>query len=259
MRGKVLVCSCMIQVVMLLFLNCAIGGQRLELTSSDNHPLIGEMSLPGKKDIGAAVILLPMYRHTRQSYQPLLSHLTRNGFTVLAMDLRGHGESRLAADGSDDEQRVIDRDPSIFNEMYRDVEAASQYLARTTGIPQQRQLIIGASVGCSVAVHSVSKDVIRPAGVVLLTPGENYLGVPTLEHVTTWPGTPLLILSSREEQQRGADAIYEALGDNGAELHLFDKTNIHGTRMFGQVGGVEQLIVDWLAAKIPPPPQKDRQ
>ena len=94
------------------------------------------------------------------------------------------------------------------------------------------------------------------AAVVLMTPGKEYLGIPTMGHIKNWPDKPLLILTSSEEQQRGAAAIYAQLKNNGATLRVFEEEDIHGTNMFGEVDDVEQLIADWLADAMRKPESK---
>ena len=223
----------------------AIAGE-VNFTASDGHPLVATLDMPDKgTDIHTGVVLLPMYRHTRKSWQPLVQQLTAAGFTCLSLDLRGHGQSRFGADGSDDEKRVLARDSAFFNTMYLDVAAADIWLRNRE--PQLKQIVlVGASVGCSVAVHAVTSSSVKVDAVVLMTPGENFLGIPTLDHIKNWPGIPLLILSSEEEQERGAAAIYNELQNNGAELKLFPQTNVHGTNMFGKVDKVEEFITQWL-------------
>ncbi|BCO09190.1 hypothetical protein GF1_15660 [Desulfolithobacter dissulfuricans] len=172
--------------------------------------------------------------------------MNRAGFTTLAMDLRGHGESRQAEDGSDDGARVLDRDPKLFNAMYLDVAAAVDWLREHRHISGNRLALVGASVGCSVAMHAVASGAVIPAAVVLMTPGTNYLGVPTMQHIKSWPDRSLLILSSIEEQDRDAVQIHRALKNRGAELVVLKQDGIHGTRMFGRVEGIENRIALWL-------------
>ncbi len=227
------------------------AGERISMQAADGHPLVGALSRPlPTKDIQAGVVLLPMYKHTGKSWQPLVQVLNQAGFTTLALDLRGHGESRYDADGGDDGQRVTSRDPALFNAMYLDAAAAVSRLAREMNLNEQRMALVGASVGCSVALQAVAMGAARVDAVVVMTPGSNYLGVPTMKHIKSWPGTPLLILSSEEEKDRGAEEIYAALREKGAELHLFSEMSIHGTDMFGKVSGVEELISNWLCQTI---------
>ncbi len=241
--------------VVLLAMFCCLSAntvraREVNFTASDGHPLVATLDMPAPgTDLNTGVILLPMYRHTRESWQPLVQQLTAAGFTCLSLDLRGHGQSRYGADGSDDNKKVLAREPKFFNTIYLDVAAADEWLQKTE--PQlEKMVIVGASVGCSVAVHAIAGGAARAAAAVLMTPGEDYLGIPTMDHIKTWPAIPLLILSSEEEQERGAAAIYKKLQNSGAELKLFPQTNIHGTNMFGKVDRVEEFITNWLVSQV---------
>ncbi len=240
-------------IVLVTFLSSLTAGAVLALdvhfTAADGHPLTATLTVADSKtDLKVGVILLPMYRFTRESWLPLVQRLTAAGFTCLSLDLRGHGQSRYGADGSDDEKKVVARDPQFFNSMYLDAAAAGKWLQENE--PQLEKLaVVGASVGCSVAVQAITGGHVKAAAAVLMTPGENYLGIATMEQIKDWPGIPLLLLSSEEEQERGAAAINRQLHNRGAELKLFPQTGVHGTRMFGQIAGVEELITGWLALK----------
>jgi len=228
------------------------AGERVSMRAADGHPLVGTLAKPvPTKDLRAGVVLLPMYRHTRKSWQPLVEKLNRAGFTTLAIDLRGHGDSRYDADGRDDERRVISRDPALFNAMYLDAAAATAWLGKNLHVKTERMALVGASVGCSVALQAVAGGGGQGHAGVGIAPGGNYLGIATMEQITSWPQTPLLILSSEEEKDRGAEQIHAALAKKGAELRLFPQTQVHGTNMFGGVADVEDLITDWLLVKLP--------
>ena len=239
-------------LVFCLLVQPLYAGERISMQAADGHPLVGTLSRPGgNTNLQAGVVLLPMYRHTRESWQPLVEKLNNAGFTTLAIDLRGHGDSRYDAAGRDDGRRVISRDPILFNAMYLDAAAATAWLEKKMHITTQRTALVGASVGCSVALQAVANGAVNAYAVVVMTPGSNYLGIATMKQITSWPVTPLLILSSEEEKGRGAEQIHVALAQKGAELRLFPQTQIHGTNMFGEVAGVEDLITDWLLKKLP--------
>ncbi len=174
----------------------------------------------------------------------MVEKLNRIGFTTLALDLRGHGDSSYDANGRDNAIRVINCDPVLFNAMYLDAAAADLRLEKEMDVSSQKIALVGASVGCSVALHAVTSGKAGVYAVVVMTPGANYLGVPTMEHIKSWPGIPLLLMSSKVEKNRGAAQIYNDLKEKGAELHLIDQTSIHGTNMLEKVPGVEEFITN---------------
>jgi len=238
-------------IFLITCLCCAPPGQaatdKVKLTAADGYPITGILSRPGQGDGGMGVVLLHMYRHNKESWQPLVAELDRRGVVSLAIDMRGQGESSIGPSG-DDSSRVMERDPALFNAMHLDAEAAVHYLTNKAGCSKIG--LVGASVGCSVAIDTAVRGQVPVAAVVVMTPGRDYLGVPTLQHIAKWPGYPLLILSSSEEKEWGAEVIFRKLEKQGAELVIFAQTDIHGTNMFGRVDGVAGRIVNWLSGKL---------
>ncbi len=99
--------------------------------------------------------------------------------------------------------------------------------------------------------ETVTRKPLDIAAVAVLTPGKEYLGVPTMEHVERWYKTlPLRIFSNEEERAKGADAVHDALSERGCELTIVPGKGIHGTRMFGNVPGIEDDLAQWLTARL---------
>ncbi len=225
-------------------------------TTDDGVEITADYYAPPGDKPAPVVILLHMYRSSRAAWEPLIPPLHKAGFAVLAIDLRGHGgsikpgELRLA-------QRVVDRDPTLFNAMYQDVFAAYRFLAQQPRCDMSRLAIVGASVGCSVALDYARQD--RSVDVVVcMSPGEAYMGVDSRQHMTEFakPGRrPVLLLAAPGERK-----ACEALGQihPGATVFITepgtrDGQRVHGTNMFGQVPGIEQRVLDFLEANIGKP------
>ncbi len=236
-------------VFVLLALSPAAGAGPGEVTFFTEDGLAISADLWSTARRGApAVIALHMYRSDRRTFRPVAGRFARAGIEFLALDLRGHGRSAVQ-DGKDLAENVRKRDPELFRVMYRDALAARRFLA-DRGADADRIALLGASVGCSVAIHAVSREP-RLRAACVMTPGTAYLGVPTLDHLALYGDRPLLILSSREEAGKGALEISRRVP--GAELVLFEEKGIHGTRMFGRVPGVEERIVRWFAERLGAP------
>ena len=186
---------------LLLLLSPALA-ETVKFKTKGGVQLVGELHEVGP---GApTVICIPMFRHEKETYRPLVDPLARVGINTLLLDTRGHGQSapelRRFAEG---------RDPKLFNAMHHDVAAAIDYLAERKRIDTTRIGLIGASVGCSVAVDATVRHPGRVRAVVLLTPG-NYLGVPTLEHLRNWRGTSILVVTSTDEEAK-SKGVMDAL------------------------------------------------
>ncbi len=227
----------------------AYGAERIAFSSLDGFPLVASYEKVDGSSTRPVVLLLHMFRNKKESWQPLMAALKQQGISSFAVDLRGHGESRNNADGVDQSFRVSGREPVFFNQIYQDGLAAVAWL-RDAG---HRSIgVVGASVGCSVAMHMVAEARPKIGAMVLMTPGRDYLGIDTLSHLKQWPGIPLLIMTSEEEAGRGAETIHGKLKGKGAELVVFEEEDIHGTMMFGEVEGVEAQISSWLTDKLKP-------
>ncbi len=199
---------------------------------------------------GSAVVLLHMNRADRHTWTPVRDELYAAGIATVAIDLRGHGDS-VDAEGVL-AGRVAESDPEHYAAMVHDVAAAVAWLEQR-GYPAERIGLMGASVGCSVALRAANEDP-RLAGVVALTPGSRYLGVDSLADAARWDDRPLALVSSEEEADVGARPIRDALLARDrwtrTQLVIVPGTGIHGTRMFGVVDGLEQELADWWAGVL---------
>ncbi|MEE2712519.1 MAG: alpha/beta fold hydrolase [Planctomycetota bacterium] len=238
-------------IVLTLCVTALTAQEEVRFAASDGQPLSGLYSPPAGTPRGG-VLLLHMYRSNRTAWRPIQGRLAASGFHVLALDLRGHGKSSKDAQGeSVDVSRDRTEDPKTnpFLKMHLDAKAGIDLLVKR-GAPPDRLAVVGASVGCSVALHTAHLHPDAVTAVVLMTPGTAYLGVPSVEHGKTWGDRPALLLSSEEEADRGARPLKAAMTGEDVELRLIPERGIHGTRMFGRVPTVEADIIEWLQAAL---------
>jgi pimeloyl-ACP methyl ester carboxylesterase len=231
------------------------AGQDVVLKTDDNMKLAATWW--DEPHAGSAgVVLLHMYASDRAAWKPLVAHLRARGIEVIAVDLRGHGGS--AKQGAIDHSgRVQKRDPKLFAEMHRDAIAAVRYLVKQGKCDSKRIALVGASVGCSVAIDTARRYPGETAAVACMTPGAAYLGLDSLEHAKTFPaGEPLLLLTHASEADGGANALSAAVA--GSSLVVYDTAKpkdaaeenwAHGTKMFGRIPLVEQTLASFVAAR----------
>jgi pimeloyl-ACP methyl ester carboxylesterase len=230
-------------ILLLLAVAGSSFAEKVTFKTEDGVPIVGTYT-PGAKN-APTVICLPMYRNKKESYKRLVAPLVLKGINVLAIDLRGHGESapELAA-------RVKARDPKLFNEMHLDVKAAIDFLAASKQCDRTRVGLVGASVGCSVAIDYTRRHPGDVRAVVLLTPGSNYLGLNSLEHLKSWPGTSIFTFTSSEEKAT-SKGVMDALDRfQGSSRMVVPGRSIHGTRMFGKVNQLEELIANYFESSL---------
>jgi len=227
----------------LLVLAASLSAETVRFKTSDGIQIVADFHKGGED--APTIVCLPMYMRDRATYKPLLRPLKEKGFNVLVLDLRGHGESAPDLKG-----RAKARDDSLFNAMHLDVEAAFRFLEKEQGLDPTRIGLVGASVGCSVAVDTTVRNPANVRAVVLLTPGSKYLGVPTLTHLKAWPGTRVFTFTSTEEHEK-SKAVMDALAPFHGSNHLvLPGQRIHGTMMFGQVPAIEETIANFMEESL---------
>jgi fermentation-respiration switch protein FrsA (DUF1100 family) len=108
---------------------------------------------PATADRHLAVLVAPGNAGNRLTRAPLAEALAADGLTVLLVDYRGYGGNP----GSPSEQGVA-----------RDLEAGRSYLIDQAGIPAERLLYYGESLGAAVATALATRH--PPAGLILRSP-----------------------------------------------------------------------------------------
>jgi alpha-beta hydrolase superfamily lysophospholipase len=174
-----------------------------------------------------ALILLHMLNNDRKSYSEFAQQLKEQGFTVLAIDLRGHGESTSQNNVRKTWQQFSEDD---FRAMTNDVKAAKLFLqskGKTTAI-------IGASIGANVALNYAVTDKDIKA-LVLLSPGLNYRGVITEETIKSYENPILLFAAEGDVDSADAVKYMYFFAQGKKQLLVLNGTNIHGTEMLPQI------------------------
>lgn len=218
--------------------------RQVSFTTWDDVAISADYVAP-KPQAGAApiAILLHMYRSDRSAYAPLLGPLHDAGFAVLAIDMRGHGKSATAELAA----RVRARDTAVFEEMKQDVRAAYDWLAKQDGVDRSRFALVGASVGCSVALRYAAADRSVDA-IVCLSPGLNYLGLDSKTDMERISGRRMWFVASTREA--GASRTLAKLG--ASKVDVQGKGRGHGTNLFAELPDLPTEIARFLHDAVGP-------
>ena len=145
--------------------------------------------------------------------------------------------------------------------MEHDVYAAYEWLSKQNNVDRTRVALVGASVGCSVALrYSVSDPSVD--AVVCMTPGTGYKGLNSTSDVKRILGRKLLFLASEEEREasetlketsdKAGKRAKDGAKANDVKVNIVAEGKVHGTRMFGEVDGIERQIVEFLKDGVGP-------
>ena len=203
--------------------------QIVNMQTEDSLNIVGDFFEGNSKGI----ILLHMFQKTKLSWRNFAEKLNKEGYTVLAIDFRGHGES------DDNWKNFVEKD---FNNMIEDVKAAKAFL-KMYGVNEIG--VIGASIGANTALnYSMEDDV---SFVVLLSPGMNHKGI-NIEDSDC--DKPILIVASKDDVQSFKDSkeIFENINSKDKQIELFENAG-HGTDMFKD-SKLEPLLLEFVKKNI---------
>ncbi len=213
--------------------------ERVTVEAADGRLIQATLLTPLTSGAAPGVILLHMLGDDRTVWGEvgLAADLVDAGYAVLAVDMRGHGETGGAQDwalAADDLARVWD-----------------DFAARDT-VDEARTAIVGASIGANMAL-GLGADRPEVRGVVLLSPGLDYRGVTTADRLAGYGARPLLLVAS-EDDAYAADSVraLAAAAAGTAQVQVYDAAG-HGTNMFAAEPGLSARIVGWLDENVAQP------
>ncbi len=178
------------------------------------------------------VILLHQLDSNRQIWEEngFAARLVENGYVVLAVDMRGHGETG----GDKDWVLAVD-----------DLQRVWNFFIALEAVEDDKTAVVGASIGSNLSlVLGAMQPTIRT--VVLLSPGLDYWGVTTSDQLAIYGERPILLVASRTDSYSAntvGQLLREATGE--AELELYTSAG-HGTEMFTSKPELADLILTWL-------------
>jgi alpha-beta hydrolase superfamily lysophospholipase len=199
-----------------------------------------------------AVLLLHMMPATKESWNNFATQLAADGWTVLAIDLRGHGESTLRQVSERAPERLDYKlfDDSMHQQSRLDIQAAVQWLRLHN---TELRAIVGASIGSSLALQYQVEEGFY-GKTALLSPGLNYYGIQTQPLAEKLQEPQSLFLAGAKEDVRKdgnncaavALELYRLAPIQNKQIFLSD-SGAHGTDLFAAEGGLSLQLLKWLA------------
>jgi pimeloyl-ACP methyl ester carboxylesterase len=185
----------------------------VNLRTSDEQAIHGTLFPNSNSKKG--LILLHQLAKNRDSWKPWVLEFQKT-HNVLAIDLRGHGQSSgHFTDFSDDD----------FNAMKKDIAAAVDALGKK-GIEPKSISLAGASIGANTVQNYAS---INPHDkTILLSPGMNYRGI----KMTMQDNASLVVVSEEDAYSCESVRELEKISPNSKFTYLKNKG--HGTNMLDE-------------------------
>ncbi|MBI4174859.1 MAG: alpha/beta fold hydrolase [Candidatus Aenigmarchaeota archaeon] len=210
------------------------AAQKVSFSTDDNFLIHGNYYEGSEK----AVILLHMLGSGKDSWNDFAQQLNKNNYTVLALDMRGHGESTLQYNQT---RHWQDFPEDEFSNMLLDAKAAKAFLKERGKV---EFAVVGASIGSSIALNQALVDDDTRAA-VLLSPGLNYKGVPADYFITLYEKPVMLIASEGDTSSADAAKYMYFFAKGRKELFILSGTGAHGTDMLNNTE-LDKRIIEWL-------------
>jgi pimeloyl-ACP methyl ester carboxylesterase len=199
------------------------------LTSADGSHLSAERYGSGKR----GVLLVHDEARSRADWGTLGPRLASAGYLVLAVDLRGHGASKLATPLAE----------ADWPKLVGDVKSGIDWL----GAQGATELhVVGAGFGANLALVAAADP--RVTDLVLLSPTLSAHGVRVSTAIGPFGKRPLLVVASRDDALALKAATWveqQAVGPK--ELATYTGAG-SGARMLATAPDLEGRIVGWLAS-----------
>ncbi len=205
---------------------------RIELNSIDGVKLVGLMH---ESKTSKAIILVHQLNSSKESYSSLAKKLNAKGFTTIAIDLRGHGES---IEKNNKKYLWVNFNTNDYVSMEKDVNAFYNYL-KQKGL--NKIYLIGASVGANTVLNFASKNKVE--AIVLLSPSLDYKGIKTKESAKKI-NTPVFIACSKQDYSFNDCNKLNELIQSEKETHFIFGQK-HGSKILKDEF-VEKSLIEWI-------------
>lgn len=197
---------------------------------------------PGKEK-GNGIVLLHMDGRSSEDWKHFAEKMGKDGFHVLALDLRGHGKSTRLPGGKTLAYENLDE--TQYQLMVKDVGAAVTFLRTKSSANPDAIGLAGASVGANLAIRYAATDP-KISNVVLLSPGLEYKGLSSEDAVQRYGERPLFIAVSREDNFAAKSSLVLDSMARGIKLLKIFTGAGHGTKMMTREPSLELEMAGWL-------------
>ncbi len=207
--------------------------QKVEFQTPDSVKIVADYyAAPGSTQ---GVVLVHMMPATRSSWGEFALKLQAAGYQVLAIDLRGHGES-----GGGDYHEFSDAEHQAS---IKDLEAAAKFL-------QDKEVdslaFAGASIGANLALQYLAENPETKA-VVLLSPGLDYRGIKIEPLAAQIKDKNKILFVGAEDDAGTMDGSCEEIAALlGPPQKICFEHGGHGTNLFASHPELMDKILDFL-------------
>lgn len=184
------------------------------ITTSDRIDLKADFWGQDEDERSPAALLIHDAGADRTTLTELAGRLHKSGFAVLALDLRGHGDSITRPEDAFDKLETEEERAKAWAFTTRDLDAAARWLRAQKSIHSANLNLVGVGAGCALAVrHGAGDENVR--SLTLIAPKAEMLGFHLGDDMYDLEGVPTLMVASKESKkdvEALAEDIHKSLG-----------------------------------------------
>lgn len=207
-----------------------IEPEKIVVRAEDGALLVGDFY--EVDPLSPTIILLHQLYTTRRSWEPIIGPLLGAHYNVLAVDLRGYGESSSSINWT---SAVVD------------VQLWFDWLRTETDVRPDAISTMGSSMGSTLAIVGCANDALCKTAIAI-SPGWDYYGIEIEDSLAVgFQHRPLLILYSERDRYPSLDMPQiEAAATGVLTIEVFP-ANPHGMDLIKLYEeDTLPLILDWL-------------
>ncbi len=208
------------------------GAEAVRLTTADGVALAALYYTP-PAEAAPGVLLLHQRGGRKENWTSFAQLLQKSGYAVLAVDFRGHGQSKGVVNWWGADQDVI---------------TAFDYLKARPEVDPQRMALIGASIGTQEAITFAAAHPDQVRGAALLS---TFASGEIQRAVLIYPG-PILLMATEGDKAATQETNRLVKLAPTAEVYILKDSDRHGTQMLQSPLNIEAILLDWLQKVVQP-------
>ena len=222
----------------------AADKQDVIIKTSDGIEIAGSFRpSAGNRTNTPAMVCVPMMGQTRSDYNLFTKLMSEIGIATLAIDLRGHGDSKMGG-----KIRFSSFKEKQWNECVRDINASIGWLAANDNVDREVIGLIGASIGANFVLKVGSRREVKI--VVALSPGLDYRGVKIEKDAAKIHDKPVYVLATDGDKYSNETVSkLSQIMDKNTDVEIIEGYKQHGTRMF-DIPAFQEKLIRWISDNL---------
>lgn len=203
-----------------------------------------EATLLTTKDAPAkpGLVFVHMWARDRNTWWGLPEYLASYGYSSIAMDLRGHGNSNLP---NSKYRYTTDDKRKSYKNSYLDVIHAIDILNEQASVVKNQLILLGASLGCPIGVNAAKERKHDFIGMIHLSPSIIYFDVNCRKALKELSHLPNYVIAEATDASFSNAIAFLNISNHYKTFYRLHKTG-HGTNILFHDLGIPTVILSWV-------------